>query len=263
MRTSYSRPSRIAVGAIIAIGILIPTLLASTLVLGLQGPAPAGTAEQSTTTTAAKFTSSSNQSAAIPPGPCEGAVKYAGLDSPAPAHNATLAFPILAVPVDGEAQLCVTYADSEPTANVTLDLANGTVAGTFGTKLYPNGTLTHPFMSAQGITVTSNMTVIKLGGGSPAVAFVAFTIRTNATRGFYFLNVAGIAPDACSDEFRLAVGYTFAAANASGSYFPIPAGFGACNPSGGQVSAAVYAVKDITVVPLSCGILTCDLNETQ
>jgi hypothetical protein len=58
------------------------------------------------------------------------------------------------------------------------------------------------------------------------------------------------------------VGYNFTQPNETGSYFPLPSGFSACSPSGGTISAYVYEVKDLALTRLTCGIVTCDLNDT-
>lgn len=266
MRSSYGRPSWITVGVIIALGVLLPSLAVSTLLFGLNGnPAPAATIQSSgsssTSTSSTSTMKSSNASMAVVPGPCQTAQKYTGLDAADPLSNISVTFPIFAVPLSGTAELCVHFADTTPAVNATLDLTKQVMIGTYGSEPGPNGTTVHPFIPATGITVTPNGTTLSLGGGSPTMVDVAFTIHANASRGLYYLNVAGIAPDACTAEFRFAVGYTFTSSNESGSYFPMPAGFGSCTPSGGVVSDSIYAIQNITVIPLSCGVLTCDVKE--
>ena len=257
MRTSYSRPSFITIGVIIAIGIIIPALAGYVLVLGLQGPAPSTIQSSS----APHVSSSSTTSI---PGPCAGGSAYSGLDSPVPKHdNTSLSFPILSMPANGTAEVCVAYVDSDPPVNTTMDLTKGAMIGLFGTTVYANGTVKHPFMAASNITITPNQTKLALGGTGASMVDVAYTIKTNGNAtGFYFLNIDGLAPEACNDEFRFAVGYNFTQANETGSYFPLPVGFSSCSPSGGTISAYVYEVKDIAVIPLTCGTVTCDLNET-
>ncbi len=263
MRTSYSRPSRFTIGAMLVIGILIPILIGSVLVFGLQSPAPVTQTQTSQNTTSTKLVSL-NTSTIMTPGPCVGAMKYSGLDSADPAHNATLTFPIFAIPLNGTAEICITYSLSAtmPNMNVTMNLTTGVTIGTFSTTLYPNGTVEHPFLPAKGIEISPNQTKITVGGPDPPSIEVAYTIRADSTKGFYFLNVGAIAPEACNDEFRLSVGYVFTQANDSGSYFPIPAGSSNCTPSGGEISSAIYAVKGVIVIPLECSDLTCDLNDT-
>jgi hypothetical protein len=263
MKTSYRRPRMYTVGAIVAIGVIVPILVASALLFGLQlSPVTATQAS----TTPSKTANSATNSTAVMPGPCAGASPYrSGPDSP-PSHgdNASLSFPIFAMPTFETAEVCVVYADSNPTFNATMDLTKAAVVGSFGTHVYPNGTVKHPFVPAPGITVTPNETKIALGGSGPTKAFVAFTISsTNGTKGLYFLNIAGLAPEACNNEFRFAVGYSFTASNETGPYFPIPAGFSSCSPSGGTLSSVVYAVVHLAITPLSCATITCDLNETS
>jgi hypothetical protein len=262
MRTNYNRPSVITIGAIIAIGIMVPVLVASVLVFSMQAPL--------VTMAAGPAPTPSTSSTSGSPGPCAGGSPYTGPDSPAPtnAYNTSLAFPIFAMPANGVVEVCVVYVDTDPATNVTLDLASGAIVGTFGTQVYPNGTVGYPFMGAPNITVTANQTEIALGGTEPATVDVAYTISANGgSRGFYFLNIGGLAPESCTDEFRLAVGYNFTQSNETGPYFPIPSGFGSCNPAGADVVnvqyySVVYAVKGVVVVPLACGTLTCDLDET-
>jgi len=261
MRTNYSRPSVITIGAIIAIGIIVPVLVASVLIFNMQ--APVETISGSPAPPVKSSTSGVQ-------GPCAGGSPYTGPDSPAPTntYNTTLAFPIIAIPANEIAEVCVVYTDTNPGANITLDLARGAIVGTFGTGVYPNGTVGHPFIAAPNVTVAANQTELALGGTGPATADVAYTISTGAgSKGFYFLNIGGLAPESCTDEFRLAVGYSFTQSNETGPYFPIPSGFSSCNPAGADVVnvqyySVVYAVKDVVVVPLACGKLTCDLNET-
>jgi hypothetical protein len=255
---SYNGPSTITIGVLIAIAILVPALAASVLVFGLQGPLPTATSSAE----AAPPKAITNSTITMAAGPCAGAQKYEGLDSPLPVTNVTLSFPIFAIPAATATEVCVVYVNTDPTVNVTVDLAKGASVGTFGTQLFPNGTVVHPFVAAAGVSVVANQSKLVLGGDEPAAAYVAYTIQGNGTRGFYFLNIAGVAPDACSDEFRLAIGYSFTSSNATGSYFPIPEGYGSCGPSGGPESAAVYAVKGVVVVPLMCGTLTCDNDQT-
>jgi hypothetical protein len=258
MRTNYSRPSFITIGVIIALGIVIPALAGYVLVLGLQGPAP--TTIQNSGSPSPHASSSSGS-----PGPCVGSSAYTGLDAPVPKHdNTSVSFPIFSVPANGVAEVCVVYVDSDPPVNTTMDLTKGATVGTFGTVVYPNGTVKHPFMADSNITVTANQTKLALGGMGPAMVDVAYTIRTNGSAtGFYFLNIGGLAPEACNNEFRFAVGYSFTQANRTGSYFPLPPGLSACTPSGGTISAYVYQVKGIVVTPLACGVVTCDLNDTE
>jgi len=258
MRTSYRRPSIITIGVIIAIGIVIPALAGYVLVLGLQGPAPEAIQNSSAPPAA------SSSSTTITPGPCVGGTAYAGLDSPVPAHNNTsVSFPILSMPAGGTAEVCVVYIDSDPPVNTTMDLAKGAMIGTFGTVVYANGTVEHPFMAASNITIAPNQTKLALGGTGPAVVDVAYTIKADGSaKGLYFLNIGGLAPEACNDEFRFAVGYSFTQANETGPYFPLSSGVSSCSPSGGTISAYVYEVKEIIVTTLACGVVTCNLNET-
>jgi hypothetical protein len=261
MRTNYSRPSGITIGAIIAVGVLVPVLVASVLIFNLQAPVE---------TISGNPAPSAKSSTGGAQGPCAGGSPYAGPDSPAitNTYNATLAFPILTIPANEVAEVCVVYTDTNPAANITLDLTSGATVGTFGTQVYSNGTVGHPFIAAPNITVAANQTEVALGGTRPAIADVAYTISTSAgSKGFYFLNIGGLAPESCNNEFRLAVGYNFTPSNETGPYFPIPSGFSSCNPAGADVVnvqfySMVYAVKDVVVVPLACGTLTCDLDET-
>jgi hypothetical protein len=161
------------------------------------------------------------------------------------------------------AEVCVVYSTAASADNFTLDLTKGAMIGTFGTTVYPNGTITHPFVAASGISVSPNQTKLALGGSGPLTTNVAYTIHTNASKGFYFLNIAGLEPVACNNEFRLAVGYNFAASNETGAYFPLPTGFSSCSPSGGAESAQLYLVKGLAVVTLMCGTVSCDVNDTN
>jgi hypothetical protein len=257
MRTSYSRPSSVTIGLLIALGVLVPTLVASMLVFGLQSPSPT----QAQSTSASPPASSASSTVAI--GPCAGGIPYSGLGSPAPKHdNTSLAFPILSVPAKGTVEVCVAYAMADKSDPVTVNLTKGLVIGTYGTRVLANGTVEHPFKPAPGIEIAANQTSLQLGGTGPTMTDVAYTVTTNGTRGFYFLNVASLAPEACNNEFRFAVGHSFTASNATGPYFDIPSGFSSCSPSGGQLSSFVYMTKGMTIVPLTCGTVTCDLNET-
>jgi hypothetical protein len=261
MKTSYRGPRIFTVGGIVAVGVIVPILVASALLFGLQ-LSPATTTQTSPSKTTSSMAASSTITAT--PGPCAGASPYTGPDSPPPhGDNSSLSFPIFAMPTLGTSEVCVVYADSNPTFNATMDLTKAAVVGSYGTQVYSNGTVKHPFVPAPGITVTPNETKIALGGTGPTKAFIAFTISsTNATRGLYFLNIAGLAPEACNNEFRFAVGYSFTGSNETGPYFPIPSGFSSCSPSGGTLSSVVYAVAHLTITPLSCATITCDLNET-
>ncbi|MGA2666297.1 MAG: hypothetical protein ABSF83_15275 [Nitrososphaerales archaeon] len=267
MRRSYSRPSRVTVGALIAVAVIVPILVVATLTLGLQGTAPVvarGSSSPSTAFSSSSLPPTSSASATVTPGPCEGGTAYAGLDSPAPAYdNTCLAFPILAVPENGTSEVCAAYVDAAAPLGVAWNLTDGAQVGSFGTKVYQNGTVEHPFVAAPGVSVSPNQTRIALGGAGPAMVDVGYTITTNGSaKGFYFLNVAGLAPESCNNEFRLVVGYDITTKNGTGALFSIPAGFSSCSPSGGQSSAYVYMTKGATVTPLVCGVATCDLNET-
>jgi hypothetical protein len=255
MRMAYSRPSSVTIGVLIAVGIIVPALVAAELVLGLQGTVP---------TTIQNSSAPSTSSSTIIPGPCAGASAYTGLDSPAAeSDNGSLSFPIFSMPENGTAEVCVVYTDAAAPVNAAMNLTDGALVGTFGTAVFSNGTVVHPFIAASGVSVTPNQTQVALGGTGPTTIDVAYTIRTNASsKGFYFLNIGGLTPEICNNEFRFAVGYDFTQGNQTGSYFPLPSGFSSCGVSGGTFYSDVYEVKDMIVTPLLCGMVTCDLNET-
>jgi len=291
-------PRKLTIVVLIILVALSPVLIVSTLALGLQAPnppPPANTSSVTATPTASGSNGSSTSSSTFPSGTtsssttgsttttvttnsvtisgaCENATAYQGIDSTSPpTTNSTTdtSFPIFSVKAGQTVVVCVAWVDSLPVAT-PLNITQGVSVGSYETQTFPNGTLKTEFIPATNVSVTPDHPTITLGGSAGPLLVVAYTIRTSPTaKGFYFMNVQGLYPTACDNEFRFAVGYAFTDANKSGPYFPLPSGMGACGSAGGVLGPAppggvysqVYATSGIAVTNLSCGSFSCDLRQ--
>jgi len=157
-------------------------------------------------------------------------VPYSGRDSPTDNPNNTRQFPIISVPLDHVAILCVTYYDNNRNKSLNINLNEALQVGSIQGYPYsgcsPGPCTTYNFTSSPNFEVMSNVTSVEIGGNGNSMVTVAYAIIPNGgSPGFYWMSLSYIAPVSCSNEFPFAYGYSFSASNASLRYFPLPSGF--------------------------------------
>lgn len=274
-----NRPGKPTVVVLLALVILTPVLIISALVVGATPatapPAPnegevltlsgqSSTSLSVSTTTAAATTISSA---------CQNATSYSGIDSVSPMlyNSSAQSFPILSMRPGQTALLCIEWTSTLTVSN-PINLTGSLSIGNYSTKTFPNGTLKTLFTPSPDFVVKPAQTPIFLGDGGGPSLVVGYTINATAgSKGFYFLNVQGLFPTGCDDEFRFAVGYSFTDANKSGDYFPLPAAMGSCADAGGilgppmpppgGIYSQLYATSGIKITSLDCSKILCDLRQ--
>jgi hypothetical protein len=198
---------------------------------------------------------------------------YGGVDSPSSNSSEIQAFPIISVPKDNSATICVTYYDNNPNKNDTVSVTGNLEVGEIEAMPYsgcsPSPCTSYSFVASNNFKVTANVTSFLLGAAHATRVTVAYVITAlSESPGFYWLNINMLAPFNCAVEYPFAYGYTFTAANSSGQYFPLPQGFdGGCityNSAFYSQSAYAYVTavsNNTSVVPLNCGAYSCDVKQ--
>jgi hypothetical protein len=282
-------PRKLTVTVLLLVLVLTPIYLVSELILGLQDPnAPpspnegnaAGSSSPSSNSSLLSSSSMVSMSSAASNSQtvaqaCQNATAYTGIDSTSPAiyNSSTTSFPIFSMKPGESSILCVAWINSLSVSDPVN--TTGTVSiGNFATSTFQNGTSKTIFLPSTNLTATPAESNIVIGGGAGPMLVVAYTIAASqASRGFYFLNVQGLSPIGCDAEFRLAVGYTFSQANETGQYFSLPTGLGSCGDGGGVLGppvpppggiySQVYATSGIQITNLNCSSFQCDLKQQQ
>jgi hypothetical protein len=201
-------------------------------------------------------------------------VHYDGVDSPSSNTSEVQPFPIISIPKDRSATICVTYYDNNPNRNDTVSVTGSLQIGTIEAMPYsgcsPSPCTSYSFVDSGDFKIVANITSFLLGAAHAAKVTVSYEITPlRESPGFYWLNINMLAPVDCAIEFPFAYGYTFTGANSSGQYFPLPQGF-----AGGCITynsafyteyayAHVIAVSNSTsIIPLNCGAVSCDVEQT-
>ena len=107
-------------------------------------------------------------------------------------------YPILSMPTNSDAVVCVTYSNPTNTGQ-SFDLAGfqGVEIGTFQTNVTAPGTTYTWFSTSSNFTVTPDMTSLVLAPGASQT--VSFLIHSDSdSKGFYYLDVSYLGPQWCN-----------------------------------------------------------------
>ena len=173
------------------------------------------------------------------------------------------AYPILSMPTNSNAVVCVTYYN--PTNETkTLDLGGslGVEIGSFYSQTTAPNTIYTTFNQSSDFTVTPSAASVVLPPNTSKPQTVAFLIHSDSgSKGFFFLNVDYLGPESCAMGMPLAVGYTLTSQNTTGAYF---------NPEGQEplciiqftpmAHADVFGFIGIQQTYVNCGGWICDLT---